>query len=114
MALSKISVQALDDRVAAFELNTIRSLFLLFQSSFYFMYKKKLPHIHHENIRATVLWSMNQNFMALTAFISVVHIPLATGETVTILSNIFLTVLVFLVVLKQDVHWSQVLNQTNN
>ncbi len=101
-------LQALEDRVPAFELNATRCFCLLFAWSFVFLFQWRLPRIETDNRIAAVLWSLNHIFVSLTAFISVVYIPLSTADTVAILSNILLTVFTFLVVLRRQVDWSQV------
>ncbi len=111
-AVSKICVQALEGRVPAFELNAIRCFLMLCVWSLYFLFKRKLPKVERENIKATLLWSMNHIFTSLAAFTSVLFLPLATIETVTILSNILWTIFISVIVLKHEGDWSQVSTTT--
>ncbi len=108
-AVSKICVQALQDRVPAFELNAMRCSLVLCAWTLYFLVKKGLPRIQVENIKAAVLWSVSHVLCSLTAFVSVIFIPIATAETLYIFSNIVLTVMIFVVLLKQDRSWSKVI-----
>ena len=106
--MSKISVQALEDRVPVFQLNAMRCFTVLFVWTLIFVIRRKLPRIEKENIKAAILWSVNHILVSLTNFISVIYIPLASAETFSILSNILTTVIVFVVILRRDGHWSQV------
>ncbi len=106
--VSKISVQALEDRVPVFQLNTMRCFTVLFVWTLIFTIRRKLPEIEKENIQAAILWSVNHILVSLSNFVSVIYIPLASAETVSILSNILTTVIVFVLLLRRDVHWSQV------
>ena len=108
VAVSKMYVQALQNRVPAFQLNTFRCFLPLCCWSLYFAFKRKLPRIDMGNIKACALWSLNQSMMSISSFISVIFIPLATVETVYISSNILSSLIVFSLILKHDSHWSQV------
>ncbi len=120
VAVSKICVQALQNRVPTFELNTIRcGLMLCVMScglmlcvmSCYFLFKWKLPIVERENIKVTLLWSVNHISSSLVAFSSVIFLPLATAETISILSNIVSAILIYTIVMKYKADWSQVIHR---
>ncbi len=107
-AVSKICVQALQDRMLAFELNAFRCLLPFCGWAIYFTLKRKWPRIEPENIKACLLWSINQILQSVSAYICVVFIPLATSDTILITSNITSSLIVFVLILKRDWNWSQV------
>ena len=107
-AVSKICVQALQNRVPAFKLNAMRCTLPLCFWSLYFVFTRKLPKVELGNIKACGLWSMNMVVLILSSYISVVFLPLATVETVYIASNIVSSLVVFVLILRRDSHWSQV------
>ncbi len=108
VAVSRICVQALEDRVPAFQLSAMRCGLPLCCWSLYLVLTRKLPRVEFGNIKACGLWSINQALTSITAYICVVFIPLATVETVCITSNIMLSLVTFGLILKGDSHWSQV------
>ncbi len=111
IAVSKICVQALQNRTPTFELNTIRCGVMLCVMSSYFLFKWKLPIVERENIKVTLLWSVNHILSSLVAFSTVIFLPLATAETISILSNIVSTILIYTIVMKYKVDWSQVIHR---
>ena len=108
VAISKICVQALQDRVPAFQLNFYRCFLALCSWLFYLTLKRKWPRIESENIKACALWSFNQAIISISSYISVVYIALSAVETVYLSSNILSSLLVFVLILRRESHWSQV------
>ncbi len=108
IAVSKICTQALQNRVPAFQFNTIRCFFFVVISSVSMIIRKESPLIDQENIKPTTLWSFNQNLLTLGGNISIVYLPFSSSESTTISFNILVTVFVYLLILKGQVTWSQV------
>ncbi len=108
IGVSKISVQALDDRLPAFELNAIRCFVPFCGWSVYFLIKGKAPTIEWINIKATVLYSVNYVADSLFIYIAVLYVPLATAETLYIFAGLVSSIIIFMIILRIDRGFFQV------
>ncbi len=102
IAISKICVQALEDRIPPFELNAMRCFVPFCGWSLYFLIKWKSPKIEWINIKATALYSVNYVMGSLFSYIAVVYIPLATAETIYIFVSLLSSIIIFMVILRLD------------
>ena len=110
IAASKMAVQALQGRIPDFELNVMRCFLPFCCWSFYFIVKWKLPKVEYTNIKATMLYSVNHVIATLAVYISVVYIPLASAESLYIFTGLISSVVIFMIILRQERDFSQVIS----
>ena len=107
-AVSKICVQALEEKVPHLQLNTMRFIVSGCFITFIFVIQLKYPKFDMKDLRAVMTYCLNANVNTLAMYVPVVYIPLVTFEAFYIASNILSSFLIFGIILWNKSEWIQV------
>ncbi len=102
IGISKICVQALQNRMEHFSLNAVRHACNALFFGIGLLITRTIPMIKRENIKVTIGSCINLTLTSLSMFIPVVYLPLASVESLHITSTVLSAFIIFGLIIRHD------------